>query len=66
MFIFSFLPPFTGGQGQNVSCKLNEGTVVLTFRQRDRVPQGRLLCMLTAIGDILLVIIETKAMKSKG
>ena len=66
VFISSFLLPFTGGQGQNVSLWAEQRRCSLTFRQRDRVPQGRPLCMLTAIGGILSVVIATKATQSKG
>ena len=59
VLIFSFLLPFTGGQGQGVSLRAEQGHFSLTFRQRSRVPQGRPLCMPIATD-------RKKAMESKG
>ena len=39
MLISSFLQPFTGGPGQDVSCEL-------TLRHGDRVPRDEPLCIL--------------------
>ena len=66
MLISSFLQPFTGGQGLNVSLGAEQGHFSLTFRQKGWVSQNRPLCMFIAIDSILLVVIITKAMENKG
>ena len=66
VLISSFLKPFTGGQGQGVSLWAEHRLFSLIFRQRGRVPRGRPLCVPIVIDNILLVIIVTKAMASKG
>lgn len=66
MLISSFLQPFTGGQGLNVSLRAEQKHFRLMFRQKGWVSQNRPLCMFTAIDSVLLVVIITKAMENKG
>ena len=44
-----FQQSFTGGQGQGISLWTEQRHFSLTFRQRDRIPWGRPLCLLVAI-----------------
>ena len=54
------------GRVRKSPCELKKKHFSLTLKQRGRVPQGRPLCVVIAVGSIPLVVTVTKAAESKG